>query len=71
VKVVSTWRYCKAAYHDHGKIKTGIVSQALLEMHPEAHEPQNMSMNRDGQSRFQTGHEQLRNHTARPVRQPF
>jgi hypothetical protein len=35
VKVERTWRYCKAAYHDNGKIKPDIVflnvKQALLE----------------------------------------
>ena len=35
VKVDGTWRYCKAAYHDNGKIKPDIVfvkvKQALLE----------------------------------------
>jgi integrase len=39
VKVDVTWRYCKAAYHDNGKIKPDIVfvnvKQALLEKHPE------------------------------------
>lgn len=39
VKVAGTWRYCKAAYHDNGKIKLDIVlvnvKQALLEKHPE------------------------------------
>ena len=39
VKVDGTWRYCKAAYHDNGKIKPDIVfvnvNQALLEKHPE------------------------------------
>ncbi len=39
VKVDGTWRYCKAAYHDNGKIKPDIVfvnvKQALLEKHPE------------------------------------
>ncbi len=34
VKVDGTWRYCKAAYHDNGKIKRDIVfvnvRQALL-----------------------------------------
>ena len=38
-KVDGTWRYCKAAYHDNGKIKPDIVfvnvKQALLEKHPE------------------------------------
>lgn len=39
VKVDGTWRYCKAAYHENGKIKPDIVfvnvKQALLEKHPE------------------------------------
>jgi len=39
VKVDGTWRYCKAAYHDNGKVKPDIVfvdlKQALLEKHPE------------------------------------
>jgi integrase len=39
VKVDGTWRYCKAAYHDNGKIKPDIVfmnvKQALLEKHTE------------------------------------
>ena len=39
VKVDGTWRYCKAAYHDNGKIKPDIVfvnvKQGLLEKHPE------------------------------------
>jgi hypothetical protein len=39
VKVAVTWRYCKAAYHDNGKIKPDIVfvdvKQGLLEKHPE------------------------------------
>ena len=39
VKVTGTWRYCKAAYHDNGKIKPDIVfvnvKQGLLEKHPE------------------------------------
>ena len=39
VKVDDTWRYCKAAYHENGKIKPDIVfvnvRQALLEKHPE------------------------------------
>ena len=34
VKVDSTWRYCKAAYHDNSKIKPDVVfvnvKQALL-----------------------------------------
>ena len=39
VKVVGTWRYCKAAYHDNGKIKPNIVfvsaKEGLVEKHPE------------------------------------
>ena len=39
VKVKGTWRYCKAAYHDNGKIQPDIVfvnvKQALLEKHAE------------------------------------
>jgi hypothetical protein len=39
VKIDDTWRYCKAAYHDNGKIKPDIVfvdvKQGLLEKHPE------------------------------------
>jgi hypothetical protein len=39
VKVDGTWRYCKAAYHDNGKIKPDVVfvnvKQALLEKHAE------------------------------------
>jgi len=39
VKVDGTWRYCKAAYHDNGKVKPDIVfvdvKQALLEKRPE------------------------------------
>ena len=39
VKVDGTWRYCKAAYHDNGKIKPDIVfvdvRQARLEKHTE------------------------------------
>ncbi|HET8922372.1 MAG TPA: tyrosine-type recombinase/integrase [Candidatus Acidoferrum sp.] len=39
VKVDGTWRYCKAAFHENGKIKPDIVfvnvKQALLEKHPE------------------------------------
>src|SRR5258708_17542483 len=39
VKVAGTWRYCKAAYHDNGKIKPDVVfvnvKQALVEKHPE------------------------------------
>jgi site-specific recombinase XerD len=39
VKVDGTWRYCKAANHDNGKIKPDIVfvnvKQALLEKHAE------------------------------------
>jgi hypothetical protein len=39
VKVDGTWRYCKAAYHDNGKIKLDIVfvkvKEGLLEKHPE------------------------------------
>jgi integrase len=39
VKVDGTWRYCKAAYHDNGKIKPDIVfvnvKEGLLEKHPE------------------------------------
>jgi hypothetical protein len=39
VKVDDTWRYCKAAYHDNGKIKPDIVfvnvKEGLLEKHPE------------------------------------
>jgi integrase len=47
VKVTGTWRYCKAAYHDNGKIKPDIVfvnvKQGLLEKHPEGR--YNMSHN--------------------------
>ena len=39
VKVDSTWRYCKAAYHDNSKIKPDVVfvnvKEGLLEKHPE------------------------------------
>jgi hypothetical protein len=39
VRIDGSWRYCKAAYHDNGKIKPDIVfvnvKQALLEKHPE------------------------------------
>jgi integrase len=39
VRIDRTWRYCKAAYHDNGKIKPDVVfvnvKQALLEKHPE------------------------------------
>jgi integrase len=39
VKVEGTWRYCKAAYHDNGKIKPDVVfvnvKQAMLEKHAE------------------------------------
>jgi integrase len=39
VKVAGTWRYCKAAYHDNGKIKPDVVfvnvKEGLLEKHPE------------------------------------
>jgi integrase len=39
VKFEGNWRYCKAAYHDNGKIKPDIVfvnvKQALLEKHAE------------------------------------
>src|SRR5260370_9909274 len=39
VKVAGTWRYCKAAYHDNGKIKPDIVfvdvKKNLEEKHPE------------------------------------
>ena len=39
VKVDSTWRYCKAAYHDNNKIKSDFVfvnvKEGLLEKHPE------------------------------------
>jgi len=39
VKVDGTWRYCKAAYHDNGKIEADVVfvnvKQALLEKHAE------------------------------------
>ena len=39
VKVNGTWRYCKAAYHDNGKIEADVVfvnvKQALLEKHAE------------------------------------
>ena len=39
VKVKGTWRYCKAAYHENGKIKPDIVfvnvKEGLLEKHPE------------------------------------
>ena len=39
MKIDGTWRYCKAAYHDNGKVKPDIVfvnvKQALLEKHPE------------------------------------
>ena len=35
------WRYCKAAYHENGKIKSDIVfvnvKEGLLEKHPEGH----------------------------------
>jgi integrase len=39
VKVDSTWRYCKADYHDNSKIKRDVVfvnvKEGLLEKHPE------------------------------------
>jgi len=39
VKVDSTWRYCKAAYHENSKIKPDVVfvnaKEGLLEKHPE------------------------------------
>src|SRR5260370_20883101 len=39
VKVAGTWRFCKAAYHDNGKIKPDIVfvdvKKNLEEKHPE------------------------------------
>lgn len=39
VKVEAIWRYCKAAYHDNGKIKPDIVfvnvKEGLLEKHTE------------------------------------
>ena len=39
VKVAGTWRYCKAAHHDNGKIKPDVVfvnvKEGLLEKHPE------------------------------------
>lgn len=39
VKVEGSWRYCKAAYHDNGKIKPDIVfvnvKEGLLEKHTE------------------------------------
>jgi integrase len=39
VKVDSTWRYCKAAYHDNSKIKPDVVfvnvKEGLVEKHPE------------------------------------
>jgi integrase len=39
VKVDGTWRYCKAAHHENGKIKPDVVfvnvKQELLEKHPE------------------------------------
>jgi len=39
VKVDGAWRYCKAAYHDNGKIKPDIVfvnvKEGLLEKHTE------------------------------------
>ena len=39
VKVHGTWRYCKVAYHDNGKIKPDIVfvnaREGTLEKHPE------------------------------------
>lgn len=39
VKIDRTWRYCKAAFHDNGKIKPDVVfvdaKQGLLEKHPE------------------------------------
>jgi len=39
VKVAGTWRYCKAAYLDNGKIKPDVVfvnvKEGLLEKHPE------------------------------------
>ena len=39
VKVAGTWRYCKAAYHENGKIKPDIVfvsvKEGLLEKHTE------------------------------------
>jgi len=39
VKVEGTWRYCKAPYHDNGKIKPDIVfvnvKKELLEKHTE------------------------------------
>jgi hypothetical protein len=39
VKVNGSWRYCKAAYHDNGKIKPDVVfvnvEEGALEKHPE------------------------------------
>src|ERR1700745_2111866 len=39
VRIDETWRDCKAAYHDNGKIKPDIVfvnvKEGLLEKHPE------------------------------------
>ena len=39
VRVDGTWRYCKAAYHENGKIRPDIVfvnvKEGLLEKHPE------------------------------------
>lgn len=39
VKVAGTWRYCKAAYHENGKIKPDVVfvsvKEGLLEKHTE------------------------------------
>jgi hypothetical protein len=39
VKLKGTWRYCKAAHHDNGKIKLDVVfvnvNQALVEKHAE------------------------------------
>jgi integrase len=39
VKVTGTWRYCKAGYHDNGKIKPDVVfvnvTPGLIEKHPE------------------------------------
>ena len=49
VKVDSTWRYCKAAYHENSKIKPDVVfvnaKEWLLEKHPEGR----YYMNHNGQ----------------------
>ena len=49
VKVDGAWRYCKAAFHENGKIKPDVVfvnvKQALLEKHPEGRH----YMSRNGQ----------------------